>query len=258
MIATWNIREFGKHPRRPESLVYIAEILRHFDLVSIVELRENLTELDRVLEILGPTWKALFTSPLFDDAGNRERAAYVFDAARVQHTGLASCPQAPRVKKGEEWISSIGWWRLPYLASFRPAARNEGATELLLLTAHVRWGARSSARDNELSLLADWVATDLAKDPFSAARDVLVLGDFNIPSFRSPVFVTSVRRIVEEMGGTAQVLVLKYLEQMNWEEVAANLGTSVSSARRAHDDALRLPTAALCPRTARLGECNPT
>lgn len=55
--------------------------------------------------------------------------------------------------------------------------------------------------------------------------------------------IANVRRVVEEMGETARVLVLKYLDQMNWDEVAAKLGTSVSSARRAHDEALRLLTA---------------
>src|SRR3990172_12938800 len=57
-IATWNIREFGKTPRKEASIHYIAEILGQFDLVAIAELRDNLTDLSKVLTILGPYWHA--------------------------------------------------------------------------------------------------------------------------------------------------------------------------------------------------------
>ena len=59
-IATWNIREFGKRRRQEASVHYIAEILNQFDLISIVEVRDNLTDLNRVLDILGPYWKVVF------------------------------------------------------------------------------------------------------------------------------------------------------------------------------------------------------
>ncbi len=56
-IATWNIREFGNpaRPRLKKSLYYIAEILRQFDVIGVVELRENVREMAEVLQILGPT-----------------------------------------------------------------------------------------------------------------------------------------------------------------------------------------------------------
>ncbi|MCA9630275.1 MAG: hypothetical protein KC766_21540 [Myxococcales bacterium] len=44
-IATWNIREFGRRPRRAASLHYIAEILGVFDLIAVVELRDDLSQL---------------------------------------------------------------------------------------------------------------------------------------------------------------------------------------------------------------------
>ena len=44
-IATWNIREFGRRPRFKASLHYIAEIIGQFDLVAVVELRENVDDL---------------------------------------------------------------------------------------------------------------------------------------------------------------------------------------------------------------------
>ncbi|MFO0613182.1 MAG: endonuclease/exonuclease/phosphatase family protein [Polyangiaceae bacterium] len=183
MIATWNIRAFGAAPRREDSLAYIAEVMSHFDLVAIVELRQNLTDLDAVLAHLGPHWDALFTGVIRDPAGNHERACYAFNTRRVRHRRLAWNPQAPRTKAGDEYLPKLGWWRPPYLAAFRA-----GDTDLLLLTAHVRWGRSARARLSELTLLADWVATEIGKDPFCANQDVIALGDFNIPNERSPLF----------------------------------------------------------------------
>ncbi len=46
-VAIWNIREFGKVHRTEAAIHYIAEILGQFDLVAIVELRNDLTDLGR-------------------------------------------------------------------------------------------------------------------------------------------------------------------------------------------------------------------
>ncbi len=43
-IATWNIRHWGQKKRKKCSLHYIAEILNQFDLVSVVELKRNVSE----------------------------------------------------------------------------------------------------------------------------------------------------------------------------------------------------------------------
>ena len=97
-LATWNIREFGKRPRLPASLHYIAEIIGCFDLVSVVELRDNLADLHTVLRYLGPTWKAIFSDFLTDSGGNRERMAFLYDSRAVQFTGLASNAISTRKK----------------------------------------------------------------------------------------------------------------------------------------------------------------
>lgn len=55
IIATWNIREFGKTPRRESSIHFIAEILNQFDLIAITELRRNIEDLNRVMQVLDPT-----------------------------------------------------------------------------------------------------------------------------------------------------------------------------------------------------------
>ncbi|MFO0613670.1 MAG: hypothetical protein U0414_13825 [Polyangiaceae bacterium] len=59
MIATWNFRDFGKHPRQPSSLMYIAEIHPQLDLVWIVEPCGD----QLVLGHLGPQGHAPVTAP---------------------------------------------------------------------------------------------------------------------------------------------------------------------------------------------------
>jgi len=111
-LASWNIREFGKKPRRPESLHFIAEIIGQFDLVCIVELRDNLDDFNTVLKYLGPTWRAVVSDYDFDPGGNRERLAFVYDERAARFTGLAAEAGPPRKKNADgEYISRITFRR---------------------------------------------------------------------------------------------------------------------------------------------------
>lgn len=176
-IATWNIRDFGKSPRRKSSLHYIAEILGQFDLISITELRNNLSELKEVMYILGPYWRVIFSDHIADWGGNWERVAYLYDKRAVVHTGLAAEADSIRKKNQAtgEYISEFSWWRKPYIASFRA-----GSFDFVLITAHIRWGSGNKARIKPLKLLADWVEKR-SKDEFGLDKDIILMGDFNIP-----------------------------------------------------------------------------
>ena len=55
-LATWNIREFGRRKRLPRSLHYIAEVIGRFDLVALTEVRRDLGDLLRVMDLLPPFW----------------------------------------------------------------------------------------------------------------------------------------------------------------------------------------------------------
>jgi hypothetical protein len=76
-LATWNLREFGKKARSVAAIHCIAEILGQFDLIAVVELRDKLRDLQRVLQVLGPYWRAVYSDAALDAGGNRERVAYV-------------------------------------------------------------------------------------------------------------------------------------------------------------------------------------
>lgn len=181
-IATWNIREFGKKKRTEAAVHYIAEILGQFDLIGIVELRDDLSDLNRVLQILGPYWKTVYSDMIPDPGGNRERIAYIYDKRTVTFTGLAAEANPPREKKGSEYLNEISWWRSPYIASFRA-----GNFDFVVITAHIRWGENEKERLGELKMLADWVEMK-SKEKFNEDKDILVMGDFNIPNIESDLF----------------------------------------------------------------------
>ena len=69
-IATWNIREFGKVKRTEAAVHYIAEILGQFDLISLVELRDNLSDLRRVFTLCAKLPELL---PAAESCGHRSK-----------------------------------------------------------------------------------------------------------------------------------------------------------------------------------------
>jgi len=181
-IAVWNIREFGNSPRDPAALHYIAEILGQFDLVAIVELRNNLSDLGVARGYLGPTWDVVYSDWIDDDGGNNERVAFLFDRRAVTFNGLAAEVDAPREKKGEEFLPLQSLWRAPYMCSFRA-----GNFDFIAIATHARWGTGTAGRKNELKMLADWIK-DREGNKYVEDHDLIVMGDFNTPKMTDALF----------------------------------------------------------------------
>ena len=192
-LATWNVREFGKKPRSVAAIHYIAEIMGQFDLIGLTELRDDLRDLKRVLQVLGPYWSAVYSEAVLDAGGNRERIAYVYDKRQIVFNGLASAAFGPRSKRGTEYIPEVNWWRPPYVASFK-----SGNFDFSVLTAHIRWGDSAAGRIGELQAVADWIAlkVDLIKKGRKSwdEPDIFVMGDFNVPSRQSALFAALTSR----------------------------------------------------------------
>lgn len=173
LVAAWNIREFGKVKRDPLALHLVAEILGQFDLVSVVELREDLGELATVLSYLGPYWSVVYSDLTEDAGGNWERLAFVYDQRAVQFCGMAGSGIAPREKIGDEYISYKSFWRAPFSVAFR-----SGNFDFVAIAAHVRWGRTKAARIDEIGRFAKWVDTKVKREK-RVDSDILVFGDFN-------------------------------------------------------------------------------
>ncbi len=182
-IATWNIRHWGQKRRKRCSLHYIAEILNQFDLISVIELRRNVSELKYVLDLLGEYWDVVFSDYITDAGGNKERIAYIFDTRAVQFTGMAAETDGPRKKNKTTGVyePQFSWWRKPYLASFKA-----GHFDFVALSVHIQWGT-IAGREKELEELAKWVKLYI-KDEHHVDRDVILMGDFNIDSFESKLY----------------------------------------------------------------------
>jgi endonuclease/exonuclease/phosphatase family metal-dependent hydrolase len=88
-IATWNIQNFGGS-RKPLSLHHIAEVLSRFELTAITELKESTQDLEKVMKILGPYWKVIYSDSNMDQKGNKERIGYLYDGRVIEFTGLAA------------------------------------------------------------------------------------------------------------------------------------------------------------------------
>ncbi len=181
-VAVWNIREFGRVHRTEPAIHYIAEILGQFDVIAMVELRDDLTDLGRVLEYLGPEWRVVFSDWIADSGGNKERIAFLFDRRAVIHNGLAAEIDAPRAKAAREYLATQSFWRAPYMCSFRA-----GNFDFIVIATHIRWGDSIEARVAELELLAEWIDTRF-KNKFAEDHDLLLMGDFNTPNITDPVF----------------------------------------------------------------------
>jgi len=182
--TTWNIRDFGKVPRKEASLHCTAEVIGQFDLVCLVEVRDDLNDLAQVMKYLGPHWSVVYSDYNEDRGGNRERLAFVYDTRAAPFTGQASNSHAPRKKtKSKDYVATPNWWRQPYIGSFRA-----GNLDFAMVTAHIPWGEKGNAgeegRLSEIKLMADWVAVRV-KRATTEEKDTIVAGDFNIPSTKS-------------------------------------------------------------------------
>ncbi len=177
-VATWNIREFGKQPRLEASIYYIAEIINQFDLVALTELRDDLGDLKRVMDLLGSYWDVVFCDFTGDRGGNNERIAYLYDSRMIVFTGLAAEADPPRRKNPQtrEYEARFTWWRSPYMASFQA-----GSFDFVALTAHMRWGKKLDDRINALREFGNWVKKRRRSEN-AVDRDFIVLGDFKVPA----------------------------------------------------------------------------
>lgn len=207
-LCTWNIREWGEVPRQRFSLHCIAEIFHQFDLIAVIELRRDVSELKYVMDLLGPYWKAVFSDYTADAGGNKERIAFVYDSRMVRFTGLAAESDGPRKKDRAtgQYVPLFNWWRKPYIASFRA-----GHFDFVLLATHLQWGTEGG-RKRELEELAAWVQ-EFQEDEHHVDRDVIAVGDFNIPGYDSDLYAA-----VSRYGLSAPASILRLDHGSNLEK----------------------------------------
>lgn len=101
-VATWNIREFDSSSygyRSQEAKAYIAEILSHFDLIALQEIRRDLDALDDLKRLLGPRWDYIATDVTEGTSGNNERMVFLFNRDKVWFRNVAGELTLPKGQK---------------------------------------------------------------------------------------------------------------------------------------------------------------
>ena len=180
LLATWNLREFGANSkfgkRLDESLLYIAEIVSHFDLIAIQEVNQNLGDLKLLMQYLGRWWEYLVTDVTPGHSGNMERMAFVYDGRKVQFDHLAgevSLADGPKQQRQPA--------RSPFICAFRTGWRR-----VSLCSVHIYYG-KAAANDKRRVTEIDTISELLAKRNASRQNvadgepeNVVLLGDFNI------------------------------------------------------------------------------
>ena len=180
LLATWNIRAFGaieEDGRNREALFYIAEIISHFDLVAVQEVRGDLSGLDQLMTILGSWWRYLVTDVNYGTSGNQERVAFLYDQRKVYFGGLAGEIVPPSVKQSGKLSTPTAFARSPFIVGLRA-----GWFKFSICTSHLFYGdpkADDPQRVDEMKNLVDLLKKRIkAKD--RSARNIIILGDFNI------------------------------------------------------------------------------
>jgi len=188
LLATWNIREFGRNkmfgPRLDESIQYIAEIINHFDLVAVQEVKENLADLKKLIRVLGDWWEYIVTDVVAGAAGNTERIAFLYDTRKVRFDHVAGEVTLPEVK-GKYWQLA----RTPFICTFRTGWRR-----FSLVSVHIYYGeskAIDKRRLQEIDKLSAFLAeknTRRQKDDNGEPESIILLGDFNIFDTKDKTF----------------------------------------------------------------------
>jgi hypothetical protein len=181
LIATWNVANFGLQQRREKDLRLLAEMMGWFDLVTVQEVANDLSQLYTVCELIrGP--RELLIS---DAAGNDERAVFIFDPRKVERRELVGRLSVPPSDYEDVRLPGVtqeftGFDRSPYLAAFRV-----DDLTVLFASVHLIFGSDDDPRDIarralETYALARWA--DLQRNrTWTYTKDIVALGDFNMP-----------------------------------------------------------------------------
>ena len=147
IIGSWNIRAFDDGiSRMDESYHYIAEIIDHFDICAIQEVKSNLAPLRRLLRLLGPNWDFFVSDVSTHKGGNNERMAFVYNTNRVFFRNLIG----EIVLAKEDLIAGEQVAQSPFFVSFQA-----GWFKFSLCSAHIIYGDDLKLRAEEIRIIAD-------------------------------------------------------------------------------------------------------
>jgi len=180
LVATWNVANLGAQARRDQDLSIIAEVISWFDIVAVQECREDFGDLFDIHQKLPKSFRIVMS----DASGNNERMAFVFDSRKLsvlEEVGEIAFPPSryKSIKLPGIDAQFNGFDRTPYLAAF-----SVGNTSMMFVNVHLYYGDETPAsiarRSLETFAVAKW-ADSRKRSPYSFTRELVALGDFNMP-----------------------------------------------------------------------------
>ena len=201
LIASWNIKEFGKLSKRlPASYFFIAEILNRFDLIAVQEIKHSLSDLFIIMRLLGSDWDYLINDMTEGRAGNSERFAYIYNTKRVSFSGLAG-----EIVLWEELINSGGIKQLkrtPYITGFKA-----GWKSFAIISVHLQPSnddEDKAFRKQEIQALVNAIKAKIEKRSLWT-NNLLLVGDFNIYADNDDMMKILASEGFKEIPGLAEL-----------------------------------------------------
>lgn len=168
IIGTWNIRAFDDGTgRMDESYHYIAEIIDHFDICALQEVKSNLWPLQRLIKLLGPDWDYFVSDVSTHEGGNRERMAFVYNKTKVLFRNIIG----EIVLAKEDLVEGRQIARSPFFASFQA-----GWFKFSLCSTHIVYGDDKGIRAEEIEA----ITKALIKRSEKEDQIHIFLGDMNV------------------------------------------------------------------------------
>ena len=163
-FAAWNVRLFSDRSRDSTEIRRIAEVLIDYDIVGLVELRDEkvLKRTVTQLESMGRRYEYLISPPV--GRHMKERFAFLYDPRFV--SAVTAGQVFDDDKNGRD-----DFIRDPYFATFRA-----GSFDFTAILVRAVWG-KVEERQREIQGLADVYRNVQHSD--ANENDVILLGDFN-------------------------------------------------------------------------------
>lgn len=231
VLASWNIRKFGAladaaGPRKsPGAFDMIRRFARQVDLLAIQEVQPDTSSLYALRDRLraeGRAWEVLFsdvTGRAPGYTGMAERAAFLYDSARVRRGDLASdlsfdrsavventnralseviareLPEpedASYAERALNWLrnlprlsgarlrSFVQFIRTPHLAEFLIEGPGGERYEFHCVNAHLVSGESKRERELEFFALLEWLLIDSPETVVKGGKIYLLMADLNL------------------------------------------------------------------------------
>jgi len=180
LISSWNIANLGLQKRHTDHYTLLAEIISWFDIIAIQEVNNNLEGLRNIESELPSHYDVVFS----DKGGNNERSAFIFDSRKINLLELIG--EVAIAPKDQKYIKIKGvnqkfngFDRNPYLCSFQ-----WNNFTFILITVHSFSGGKKKTDLERRALEAYAISryADLSrKSKYAFSKNIITLGDFNIP-----------------------------------------------------------------------------